>query len=113
MMVPKPTHKPKSSRNPISKKLLEQVYERDGGICQYCGKWGRYGTPDTNIHHCVFGGTGRKRIHMIENLITLCGECHRGVHSNRAMREWTYSWSRARYGDVIDKLLADKWSDKK
>ena len=111
-MIPKPKPKRKSS-NPISKSVIEQVMERDEGICQYCGKWGRYGTPDTNIHHCVFGGFGRKRIHCIENLITLCGECHMGVHSNRAMREFTYDWSRRLYGDAIDKLLAEKWSNKK
>ncbi len=49
----------------------------------------------------------------MKSLITLCGECRRGVHSNRAMREFTYEWSRARYGDVIDKLLALKWSGEK
>ncbi len=105
-MFQKPKHKRKSS-NYMPDIVIKQVYERDGGICQYCGKQG------ANIHHILFGGTGRKRIHTVENLITLCGECHRGVHSNRGMREFTYEWSRQKYGDVIDKLLAEKWSNEK
>ena len=31
---------------------------------------------DSKYNHCVLGGTGRKRIHCIENLITLRLECH-------------------------------------
>ena len=92
---------------PIPKKLIKAILERDEGICQYCGKQG------ANIHHILFGGTGRKRIHCIENLITLCGECHRGAHSNRGMREFTYEWSRQKYGDAIDRLLVEKWSNEK
>lgn len=92
---------------PIPKKLIKAVLERDDGICQSCGRQG------ANIHHIAFGGTGRARRHIKENLITLCLECHSRAHSNRAMRDWTYTWSRRIYGDAIDKLLADKWSDKK
>ncbi len=107
MMIPKPKPKRKSSRNSTPQELLVQAYERDEGICQYCGKQG------VNIHHILFGGTGRRRIHTVGNLITLCGECHMGVHSNRGMREFTYEWSRKKYGNVIDKLLQEKWSGEK
>src|SRR5690554_1790977 len=107
MMCPKPKPKRKSGRNPIPKELLGEVSERDEGICQYCGRQG------ANIHHIAYGGTGRVRRHIKENLITLCLDCHREAHSNREFREWTYKWSRKRYGDAIDKLLALKWSDKK
>ena len=103
-MIPKPKRK---SSNPIPQSIILQVVERDNGICQYCGNRG------VNIHHILFGGTGRRRIHAVENLITLCLECHSRAHSNRAMRDWTYTWSRQKYGDKVDKLLADKWSDKK
>ena len=92
---------------PIPKKLIKAVLERDGSICQYCGRQG------VNIHHIVPAGIGRKRIHAIENLITLCLDCHSEAHSSKEMREWTYAWSRQRYGNVIDKLLAEKWSNKK
>ena len=92
---------------PIPKKIIKAVLERDDSICQHCGRQG------VNIHHIVPAGMGGKRIHAIENLITLCLECHSGAHSSKDMREWTYDWSRARYGDVIDKLLALKWSNEK
>ena len=92
---------------PIPKKLVRAVLERDNEICQFCGRQG------ANIHHIVFGGTGRKRIHSKENLITLCLECHRNAHSNGEMREWTYDWSRKKYGHTVDRLLAEKWSDLK
>jgi 5-methylcytosine-specific restriction endonuclease McrA len=109
MMYPKPIRKRKSNRNPIPQKLLDEVWERDKGICQYCGIYCGNVIP----HHCVYGGTGRKRIHRIENLITLCLDCHSEAHSSKEMREWTYAWSRQRYGNMIDTLLADKWSSKK
>lgn len=93
--------------HPIPKKLIKAILERDDGICQYCGRQG------ANIHHIAYGGTGRKRIHCIENLITLCLECHREAHSNKEMRAWTYEWSRQKYGDKVDKLLQEKWSNEK
>jgi 5-methylcytosine-specific restriction endonuclease McrA len=92
---------------PIPKKLIKAILERDNGICQYCGNRG------VNIHHIIPAGLGGKRKHLIENLITLCGECHMGVHSSKEMRDWTYTWSRQRYGNAIDRLLAEKWSNKK
>jgi 5-methylcytosine-specific restriction endonuclease McrA len=92
---------------PIPKKIIKAVLERDDSICQYCGRQG------ANIHHIVPAGMGSKRIHAIENLITLCLECHSGAHSSKEMREWTYAWSRNRYGNVIDKLLALKWNREK
>ena len=92
---------------PIPKKLIKAVLERDGSICQYCGRQG------VNIHHIVPAGIGRKRIHAIENLITLCLDCHSVAHSSKEMREWTYEWSRKRYGNAIDKLLALKWNGEK
>ena len=106
-MIPKPTHKRKSNRNPIPQSIILQVVERDDGICQYCGRQG------ANIHHIAYGGTGRVRRHIKENLITLCLDCHREAHSSKDMREWTYEWSRKRYGNTIDKLLALKWSGEK
>jgi 5-methylcytosine-specific restriction endonuclease McrA len=92
---------------PIPKKIIKAVLERDEGICQYCGRQG------VNIHHIVPAGMGGKRIHIKENLITLCLDCHSRAHSNREMREFTYEWSRRLYGDVIDKLLELKWSNEK
>ena len=89
--------------NPTPRKLAEEMVERDGGLCQRCFDKG------VVIHHIVYGGTGRKRIHRIENLITLCLFCHKKAHSEKTMREWTYRWSREKYGPVVDELLKEKW----
>jgi 5-methylcytosine-specific restriction endonuclease McrA len=107
MLIPKPKPKRKSNSNPIPQNIILQVMERDNGICQHCGRQG------ANIHHIVPAGMGGKRIHAIENLITLCLDCHSGAHSSKEMREWTYAWSRKRYGNTIDRLLALKWSGEK
>lgn len=45
MLIPKPTHKRTSGRNPIPKELLGEVSGWDKCVCQYCGKQG------VNIHH--------------------------------------------------------------
>jgi 5-methylcytosine-specific restriction endonuclease McrA len=108
-MIPKPKPKRKSNRNPTPQELLDQVYERDDGICQYCGVYCGNQIP----HHIVPAGIGGKRIHRIENLITLCLDCHREAHTSKDMREWAYEWSRKRYGNTIDKLLESKWSGEK
>lgn len=108
-MFQKPKPKRKSNRNPIPEELLGEVSERDKCICQYCGVYCGNQIP----HHIVPAGIGGKRIHRIENLITLCLGCHMEAHSGKDIREWAYQWSRKRYGNAIDKLLALKWSSKK
>ena len=90
--------------NPIPKPVREQVSERDKETCQRCYAQG------CHIHHIVHGGTGRRRIHEIYNLITLCLECHTKAHTEPQTRKWTYEWSRERYGGLIDELERKKWS---
>ena len=53
----------------------EAILHRDNYICQYCGKK----NCRLEVHHIKFrrdGGTDDE-----ENLITLCEECHKGVHA--------------------------------
>ena len=92
--------------NPIPKKLQMEVWERDGGECQYC-----HAPGSLPPHHSVFGGTGRKRVHRIEILITLCYRCHRLAHTTKEMRAWCENWSRERYGVIVDELRRAKWSN--
>ncbi len=89
--------------NPIPPAVIREVMARDGGVCQKCGGRG------SDLHHCVYGGTGRRRIHKVENIVTLCLYCHSEAHSTKVAREWTYEWSRGIYGGVIDELLREKW----
>lgn len=62
--------KNKSVIKPRNSTLSAQVLKRDKGICQCCG----YPKADEvhHIHPVVFGGMAT-----LENLITLCSECHR------------------------------------
>ena len=90
--------------NPIPKKLQMQVWERDGGECQYCH------APGAHIHHCVYGGGfGRKRVHRLENLVLLCVRCHGLCHTLESMRRWAENWSRKIYGGIVDELKREKW----
>ena len=63
------------------------VFNRDGDVCRCCGitcestYWGR------ELHHAIYGGMDRgmggKRIHNVDELITLCRDCHTLVHSRK------------------------------
>ncbi|WP_435162332.1 HNH endonuclease [Halorubrum sp. SY-15] len=58
------------------------VYQRDGHECQNCGRHGgSKGDAELHAHHVVpksQGGT-----HDTTNLITICKECHKAVHSDQ------------------------------
>ena len=57
-------------------KLKQYVYERDKGVCQYCGEQVEY--RKTHCHHALElceGGTNHPT-----NLKTLCIECHEVRH---------------------------------
>lgn len=105
-MIPKPKFKPHKPPLSIPKSLLAKVDERDKHICQRCGAKG------TEHHHIAFGGgMGRRRIHTIENLITLCLGCHKLAQTTKEMREWCMQWSRERYGNIVDliKRYGHEW----
>ena len=57
----------------------KEVYEYINSIekwCQLCGS-----TSCLHRHHIRYGACGRKTY--IGNIIVLCEECHRKVHSNK------------------------------
>lgn len=57
----------------------KEVYEYINSIekwCQLCGS-----TSYLHRHHIRYGACGRKTY--IGNIIVLCEECHRKVHSNK------------------------------
>ena len=61
------------------KKLQElylSVWERDGGVCQKCGKWVE---PGTIPHHIQFRSQGGGDT--LDNLELLCMECHYRRHN--------------------------------
>lgn len=57
-------------------KLKQYIYQRDGGLCQYCKQPTRY--EDSHCHHVLElseHGTNHP-----SNLKTLCRNCHKNRH---------------------------------
>lgn len=83
-----PPHKPRQYRRrgelPVRawRELRAQVLARDGAACTSCGA-----TEELEAHHIVPRAEGGPDV--IENLTTLCGNCHRGLHrkESKAVRE--------------------------
>lgn len=80
-----PRHKPRRYRPPgalserMWRKLREEVLARDGYACTSCGT-----AEDLEAHHIVPRSEGGPDV--IENLTTLCGDCHRGLHRTEKPR---------------------------
>jgi len=51
------------------------VRERDGELCRFCGR------PASEVHHIQPRSLGVN--HGTDNLVCLCGICHRDVHGKR------------------------------
>ncbi len=66
---------PKNARTKDKKAIDDKQH-----ICEYCGKRGW-----TNMHHIKSKGSGGNDTK--ENLIELCGECHRKVHDGIIKKE--------------------------
>ena len=78
----------------ISPKVRQVVYERDGGLCVYCGK---QGIP--NAHYIPRGQGG---LGIEENIVTLCPDCHH-LYDNGGMRE--------EYGKQIKEYLQSQYEN--
>jgi 5-methylcytosine-specific restriction endonuclease McrA len=69
--------RPKAERvrlDPVAyEKLRQQVLQRDGWRCQFCGRiW------NLEVHHQHVRSQGGPDLE--QNLITLCSECHSAIH---------------------------------
>lgn len=102
--VPKPVRKrskpTRKQRNNFSQKVRQEIYERDNGLCQECGR------PGTEIHHCVFRSQGGRGV--FTNGVLLCSDCHRKVHQLRELAEKWRNIMEERYGPDYYK---DEWDD--
>ena len=54
-----------------------QVLKRDGWRCQVCGSM-----QNLQVHHLKFRSQSGSDVE--QNLITLCADCHKGVHRNHS-----------------------------
>jgi 5-methylcytosine-specific restriction endonuclease McrA len=58
------------------REIRQFVYERDGGLCQYCGKVVRL--DECHIHHVL--ELSENGSNHPSNLKTLCKDCHKNRH---------------------------------
>jgi 5-methylcytosine-specific restriction endonuclease McrA len=63
--------------------LRQACFVRDGGKCVNCGQRVRDDVPDwaPNKYHMAHIGNKRMYGDVIENVKTLCGDCHTGNHA--------------------------------
>jgi len=77
-------------KSPEWRRIKKMVRNRDNNICQICEN-----KNELHVHHIVPVSEGGQKFDP-ENLMTLCGDCHREVHSeyynsdsvNSAERDW-------------------------
>lgn len=63
--------------------ISKAVWVRDNAICQRCGERHKYNDPRFEVHHIAgFARFPELRL-SLENLVLLCGRCHRFIHSKQ------------------------------
>lgn len=63
----------RSKATDIPKQVKAEVWDRDGGLCIFCG---RPGAPNAHVIPRSQGGLG-----IPDNIVTACAECHRRLDS--------------------------------
>jgi 5-methylcytosine-specific restriction endonuclease McrA len=80
----------------VDRSLAVKVFIRDEWKCRYCGNRERL-----HPHHIKFKSQGRKD--SLDNLITLCYNCHRKVHNHEIGIEGNPNVGVTYYTSSIDK----------
>ena len=62
----------------VTNETYNRVIERDNYRCRLCGT-----TQNLNCHHIIYKSEDRSKVNDENNLIMLCAEHHRLVHSNK------------------------------
>ena len=73
---PQKKHKPLRLHGEKKKARYIEAWFRDKGCCVECGMWVEEGTPPYHIKLKSRGGGDE-----LENLETLCNECHDKIHN--------------------------------
>jgi len=105
--IPKKSREKKSAKGKYGRQVpkyrQKEIHKRDKGYCQHCGRY--VNGEGKAAHHIIFRSHANPyHVHDIQNLITLCGECHNSLHGKdgRKLRLWCEMWSKNHYGK--DKL---------
>lgn len=97
----KPISSKRAKALAIPKAVKDAVYERDNGLCIWCGK---PGLPEAHYIPRSKGGLGIE-----ENILTLCRECHDEFDNGM----W---WKRERMREFFREYLSnhyDNWHEAK
>ena len=70
-----------SKRQPMDPKLRRDVLRRDRERCRGCRKTRASLMFDLHVHHVIY--RSEQGEDSMENLLTLCVDCHNMVHSNK------------------------------
>lgn len=104
MSVPKPTHvrriPRRAKRNDFSKKVREQIIERDEGECRNCG------SPGSQIHHVKYRSQGGRGV--FTNGLLVCNSCHEKIHRNVELKE---SWQQTFETIYGPSYWKDEWDE--
>jgi len=68
------------------KALVQAVYQRDGFRCKRCKHHQDHGRHALHAHHIATWAEAPELRTEMSNLVTLCNECHKWVHSNANKR---------------------------
>ena len=70
--------KKKKKSNAIPKAIVKAVFERDNYTCYECDRQEPVEQHSLQVHHVILKSQGGKDT--MDNLITLCWQCHRLEH---------------------------------
>lgn len=62
----------------VPEQVREEVLERDGHACRWC-----FSKEGLHLHHIRYRSENISEPHVPLNLITLCGDCHALMHSDK------------------------------
>lgn len=83
----------------IPKAVKVRVYERDGGLCIFCG---RPGLPEAHVISRAHGGLGIE-----QNIVTACRVCHDRMDNSTERRvyvEYANRYLERIYGDLGERV---------
>jgi hypothetical protein len=73
-------------KTPEWKALVQAVYKRDGYRCKRCKHHQDHGQHALHAHHIATWAEAPELRREMSNLVTLCNECHKWVHSRANKR---------------------------
>lgn len=73
----KPSQKRPTKKELFQKNLKEARRQYDDTQCQLCWRKDNFGKPKMDTHHL----DGNKKNNDLDNLITICSQCHAEVHT--------------------------------